>query len=59
MKLEYKEETKLQTINDVCGTNEKAFESYIQSKNDYLKRRDEQALKRLVESVSWQMGRVA
>lgn len=59
MNIEYKEQEKLKTVNEVCGTDEKGFECYIQAKNAYLDKRDEEGIKRVVESVSWQMGRVA
>ncbi|HWA24835.1 MAG TPA: hypothetical protein VG734_04100 [Lacunisphaera sp.] len=58
-KIEYSEQPKLKTIDEVCGKPEGTFDKYIESKKAYLKKRDDEAIKRVVESVSWQMGRVA
>ncbi len=59
MNLEYKEQDKAKTLNEVCGVDAKAFERYMEAKNAFLEKRDEKSIKRIMESVSWQMGRVA
>lgn len=59
MKIEYSEQENTQTISHVCGADEKTFGHYIKSKEAYLEKRDEAAIKRLMGSAMWQMGKVA